>query len=266
MGKRRTIVFIHGAWMTPLCWGRFVRFFEERGHICIAPGWPYRDRPLDELRRAPSPRLAGLGVGDIVAHYERLIADLDEPPIMIGHSFGGLFVQMLVDRGLGMAGVAIDPAPPRGVRSLYWSSLQSNKGVLLTWCGWRRIVRLSFPDFRYAFVHTLGYREQRAAYDEHVVPETGRIFFQAALASIDLHPTLRVDFANGTRPPLLLIAGEDDHIVPAAMVRETYHKYRNGPAYIELMEFARRTHWIIAQDGWDEVAGYIAEWLERWQL
>ena len=61
----KTIVFIHGAWVTPLCWERFIPYFEVRGYRCIAPAWPGKDRPIDEIRRDPS-ALAGLGVGEIV--------------------------------------------------------------------------------------------------------------------------------------------------------------------------------------------------------
>ena len=98
MGK--TIVLVHGAWVTPLCWENFVGYFSGRGYTCLTPAWPYRDRPIDELRRRPAPELGQLGLVEIVDHYDKFICGLGVPPILIGHSYGGLFVQMLLDRGL----------------------------------------------------------------------------------------------------------------------------------------------------------------------
>jgi pimeloyl-ACP methyl ester carboxylesterase len=259
----KTIVFIHGAWMTPLCWEKFQGFFNQRGYECIAPAWPHKDKPVDELRRNPPAPLEGLGVTEIVDHYARIIQTLPESPILIGHSFGGLFVQILLDRGLGAAGVAIDSAPPKGVLPLEWSALKSNAGVLLKWMAWNKVVTLSFEEFQYAFVHTLPEEEQRAAYERHVVPETGRVFFQAGLALLDPHSAVEVDFNNNRRAPLLLISGAEDHIVPATMSRSNYEKYRDSSATTDFKEFHGRTHWIIAQQGWEEVAGYITGWLEQ---
>lgn len=259
--RARTVVFIHGAWVTPLCWEPFIGFFKQRGYRCLAPAWPYKDRTVEEQRRAPAPELARLGVREIVAHYEAIIRGLAEPPVLIGHSFGGLFVQMLLDRGLGTVGVAIDSAPPRGVLVYQWSALKANRNVLLAPSGWRRVLRLSFEDFRYAFVHTLSPADQRAAYDRLVVPEAGRIFFQAALALADPRSATRVDFRNPDRAPLLLIAGSDDRIIPPSLNRANWRKYRRSPARTDFKVFPGRTHAIIAQPGWEEVARYAAQWL-----
>src|SRR5258708_7495342 len=137
------IVFVHGAWMTPLCWDKFTGFFEAKGYTCLAPAWPYIDKPIDELRKNPPPQLAGLGITEIVDHYAKIIQGQAEPPILIGHSFGGLFVQMLLDSGLGAAGVAIDPAPPKGVRAFYPSAIKALFPVLTTFGGWKKILQPS---------------------------------------------------------------------------------------------------------------------------
>ena len=136
----KTIVFIHGAWVTPACWEPFRGFFEERGYECIAPAWPGKDRPLDEIRADPSP-LLGVGLAEITDRYAQVVRALPEPPILVGHSFGGLIVQILLDRGLGASGVAIDPAPPKGVFAFEPSAVRSLGSVLLTWRGWRKVVR-----------------------------------------------------------------------------------------------------------------------------
>ena len=257
----QTIVFIHGAWVTPKCWEPFRGYFTERGYDCIAPAWPGKDRPIEAIRADPSP-LLGIGIAEIVDHYERIIRALPEPPILIGHSFGGLFVQILLDRGLGTCGVAIDPAPPKGVLVFELSAFRSLASVLLTWRGWRKVVRWSYANFRYAFVHNLPEDDGRAAYEAHVTPETGRVFFEGAFAGFARHSPATVNFRNHARAQLLILAGGDDHIVPASVVRRNYRKYANSSAVTDFKEFPGRTHWIIAQEGWQQVAGSALDWIK----
>jgi pimeloyl-ACP methyl ester carboxylesterase len=260
----RSIVLLHGAWVTAACWEQMEPWFEARGYRTLAPNWPGKDRPVDEIRADPSP-LAGLGVGEIVASYEQVVRERTTadgaPPILIGHSFGGLFTQILLDRGLGAAGVAIDSAPPRGVWAFEPSAVRSLITVLLQW-PWRKIARWKYSNFRYAFVSSLPEADARAAYDRHVVPETIRIFFQSAFALVNPRSPIRVNFANATRPPLLLIAGGKDRIVPPVINRRNFKAYAKSPAKTEFKEFSGRVHWIIAQDGWEAVAESIAGWLD----
>jgi len=257
-----TVVFIHGAWVTPRCWDLFKGRFEGLGYECIAPAWPGKDRPVAAIRQDPS-ALAGLGIGEIAAHYEQIVRALPEPPILVGHSFGGLIVQILLDRGLGVAGVAIDSAPPKGVWAFEPTAIRSLASVLLTPFAWRRVVRWSFARFRYAFVHPLSLVEARAAYETQVTPETGRIFWQGAVALVSPRSPTRVDFANASRAPLLLVAGGVDRIVPAVINRRNFRAYRHSPARTDFREFPGRSHWIIAQEGFDEVATFVAGWLEE---
>jgi pimeloyl-ACP methyl ester carboxylesterase len=256
----RTIVFIHGAWVTRDCWDRFVPFFEAKGYHCLAPSWPGKDRRVEVIRADPS-ALAGLGIGEIVAHYEAIIRALPEPPILIGHSFGGLFTQILLDRGLGAAGIAIDSAPPKGVWAYEPTALRSLLTTLLQWRVWRKVVTWKYSNFRYAFVHTLPGAEARVAYDRYVVPESGRIFFQSATAMLDRSSPIRVDFSNGTRAPLLLIAGAKDRIVPPVINHRNHRAYAKSGARTDFREFPDRTHWIIGQPGWEQVAEHAAAWL-----
>lgn len=256
----QTALFVHGGWVTPACWDPFVSFFEGNGYTCLAPAWPGKDRSVEEIRADPS-ALAGLGIGEIVDHYDRIVRALDEPPILIGHSFGGLFVQVLLDRGLGAAGVAIDSAPPRGVLAFYPTSLLSLGRILLIPFGWRKVVRWSFREFRYAFVHTMGSDAARAIWEAQIVPDSGRPFFQAAFSMFDRGSPARVNFANPDRAPLLLIAGEADRAMPPAIVRRQYRAHQASPARTDFRSIAGRTHWLIAQDGWEEVARACIDWI-----
>lgn len=80
----------------------------------LTAAWPTLDRPIAEMRRGPNPAFGRLSIGAITDHYDALIRALPEAPILVGHSFGGLIVQLLLDRGLGAAGLAIDPCSPAG--------------------------------------------------------------------------------------------------------------------------------------------------------
>jgi len=259
-GSAPPIVFIHGAWVTATTWDEWARHFEARGYECHAPAWPGKDRPVEEIRRDPSP-LAGLGIAAIADHYERIARALPTPPILIGHSYGGLIVQLLLDRGVGAAGVAIDSAPPKGVFAFEPAALRSLGRILLVPFAWRRVVRWRFWEFRYAFVHTLPVRVQREAYERYVVPETGRIFFESALAPFMPRSPLRVDFRRAGRAPLLLIAGARDHVVPAVINRRNFAKYGRSASRTDFREFPERVHWIVAQEGWQEVADHVVGWL-----
>ncbi|MGH3310555.1 MAG: alpha/beta hydrolase [Streptomyces sp.] len=257
----RTVVFLHGAWMTSACWEPFQGYFEERGFTTLAPAWPGKDRGVEAVRADSGP-LAGLGGQEIIDHYAEIIRSQSEPPILIGHSFGGLFVQVLLSRGLGAAGVAIDSAPPKGIIATQPTAFRALGSIIANPANRSRVVHWTFEQFRYAFVHTLPQDQARAAYEQFVTPETGRIFFQGALSGVDRRSPFVVDFAKPDRTPLLMIAGEQDRIVPAALNRANHRRYRAEAPPVDFVEFPGRTHWIIAQDGWREVAAHVADWID----
>ena len=243
--------------MSAESWDRWRQRFEARGYKCVAPAWPFLDHPVADLQRAPDPRFGKLGIGEIVDNYASIIRDFESPPILVGHSFGGLFVQMLLDRGLGAAGVAIDPAPPKGVLP-GMNSVRAGLPVLLGWNSWQRVRRMSLRHFQWAWVHTLSEPEQRAAYQQ-VVPTSGRIFLQALLAPFT--DVTKVNYRNDRRAPLLIIAGELDRTVEAKVNQANFRKYARSAAVTHYSEFAARTHWIVRQPGWEEVADLALDWL-----
>jgi pimeloyl-ACP methyl ester carboxylesterase len=263
----KTIVFIHGAWLNALSWENMMGYFEGKGYKVSAPEWPYRDpnKSAAELRENPPAELAQIGVKELTDHYESIIRDYPQPPILIGHSFGGLIVQQLLDRGYGSAGVAFDAAAPEGVLALDWNVLKINFGVLSGWMNWEKVVHMSYPEFQFAFVNTYPEEEQQKCYDHYCTAESGRLFFQAAFAPLDPHHATYVDFSNNSRAPLLLTAGELDHIVPAHVSKSNFEHYLHSgtTARTDFKQFDGRSHLITAGPGWEEVAGYAANWLEQ---
>jgi len=249
-----TLVLVHGAWMSPASWQPWIDRYSARGYRVVAPSWPHDEREVAALVASPDPALAEVGVTEIVDHYQAEIGKIDGPVVLIGHSFGGLFVQMLLDRGVGVAGVAIDPAPPKGV---FPSASALKAGLPALFAG--PIATLSFGDFQWGWMHTQPEAEQRAAYDAYVVPTPRKVYRQGAFAPFT--DVLRVDFARRTQP-LLLVAGLEDRTVSASMVRAAYKLQRDSKAITALHEFPGRTHWIVGQPGWEEVADDAIGWVE----
>lgn len=253
--KIKTIVFIHGMFMTPLCWEHWVERYSVKGYTCLAPAWPERDKPVETLRNDhPDSELSKLRLTDVVDHIDKFIRTLDEKPVLIGHSMGGLVVQLLLQRDLAAAGVAIDPAPPQGVFTLKWSFIRANLPAIDPFL-LNHPVLMTFKQFQYAFVNTLPEEEQRDAYDRYVVPESRRVPTQS------LGPAGRVDFQR-PHPPLLITAGERDHIIPPSLNRTNYERY-SGASTVAFKEFPGRDHFLIGEPGWEEVADYCLEWLEK---
>jgi alpha-beta hydrolase superfamily lysophospholipase len=254
-----TIVLIHGLWMTPRSWEHWVARYTEAGYTVLAPAWPGLSGEVDALREDPSP-LTTLSVAAITDHYERIIRDLDRPPMIIGHSFGGTFVQLLLDRGLGAVGVAIASAPVKGVRRLPLSTVRATLPVLRNPANRHRAVPLTPAQFHDAFANTLTAAESRAAYDRYHVPAAGGVLFEGALANLNPRAATKVDFANPNRAPLLFVGGGADRLIPPAVNRENARRYRRSAALTAYREFAGRSHFTVGQAGWEEVADYALSW------
>lgn len=260
-GDRIPLMLIHGAWLSARSWERFADYFDKRGFAVSTPEWPRKHGDVEELREQAD-ELAGLGLDEIVDHYQALIGELGEPPVLIGHSFGGLVVELLLDRGLGRAGVALSPAPPKGILVLPFSSLKAASPALAHPSTRRGTVTLTLEEFTYGFVNTFTPEEAAAAYERYAVPETGRIFYEAGFANFALHPSTEVHFKNEQRAPLLIVGAEKDHTVPASVSRAQYKKYERSSAQTDYLEFEGRPHLFILGEGADEVAVAIDGWLD----
>jgi pimeloyl-ACP methyl ester carboxylesterase len=254
-----TIVLIHGLWMTPLSWEHWIERFEAAGHRVLAPAWPGLDRDIDDIRRDTTP-FEGLGITEIADHYETMIRALDEPPIIMGHSFGGLITQILLDRGLGSAGVAIDPAAPKGVLALPLSTARVVAPFIGNPANKGKAKALTAKQFHYAFCNTLSEPESNAVYERYAVPGPVRPLFQAGLAALNPRAASKVNLKNSDRAPLLIVGGGLDHIVPPHTSRTNFKLYHRSTAITEYKEFPGRSHYTVGQDGWEEVADYARDW------
>jgi pimeloyl-ACP methyl ester carboxylesterase len=254
------LLLIHGAWLSARSWENYVDHFTRRGFAVTAPEWPRKVGDVEDMRETAADS-AGLGVNEIVEHYATLIRQLDEPPVLIGHSYGGLFVELLLDRGLGRAGVAMSPAPAKGILVLPFSTLKSGAPALAHPSKWHGVVTLTLEEFTYAFVNTFSPEDAAAAYERYAVPETGQFFYEAGFANFHLHPPTEVHFENADRAPLLIVGAGEDHTVPASLSKAAYKRYAKSTAETGYIEFEGRPHLHMAAPDWEEVAEGIDAWL-----
>ncbi|MBN5322217.1 alpha/beta hydrolase [Serratia marcescens] len=260
-----TVVLIHGLWMTPLSWEHWITRYEQRGMRVITPGYPGIElgvAGVEALRRDPSP-LANLGVREVYEHLAAVIGALDGKPIIMGHSFGGAFVQLLLDAGFGSAGVSIDGAAVKGVKALPFSEIKATFPVLRNPANLHRAVPISEKEFHYAFTNNLSLEASKAVYDRYSVPVSGRMLFQGGLANFTPDAATTYNFANGERAPLLFIAGGNDHILPPAVQRENYEKNARGSQAISAYKlFPGRSHYTCGEQGWEAVADFALDWAQ----
>lgn len=259
--KADTIVLIHGLWMTALSWEHWVDYYKSRGYNVIARSWPGMEVDIGQLRRDPSP-IARLGITEIVEFYEELIRGLETPPIIMGHSFGGLMTEILIDRGLGAAGIAIAPAPVKGILMLPFSTIRVAFPALSNPLNVHRAVPLTLEQFHYAFTNTLDDDATREAFERYAVPGPDHVLFQASFANFNPHAATAVDFHNDLRAPLLLISGGRDHVSPPSVVEANYKLFRKSAAVTDYREFPKRSHFTLGQPGWEEVAQFALDWAE----
>ena len=251
----RTIVMIHGMWCGGWTWENYKNFFEEKGYQCLTPYLRYHDvEPGDE----PDPRLGTTSLLDYAEDLEQEIRGLDEPPILMGHSMGGLLSQILGSRGLAKAMVLLTPASPRGILALSTSVTKSFWSILTRWGFWRKPVRQTFDEAVYSMMRLLPAEERKETY-ARLVYESGRAVFEIGFWLFDSRGASRVDQSK-IDSPVLVIAGGQDNITPLSVVRKVAQKYEAAATF---KEFPNNAHWVIAEPGWREIAEYISDWLDQ---
>jgi pimeloyl-ACP methyl ester carboxylesterase len=253
-----TIVLVHGFWVTPRSWEHWIERYETQGYRVLAPAYPGFEVEVEALNEDPTP-VEDLRVPAIVEKFEGVIGELDSPPILIGHSAGGAFTQILLDHGFGAAGVAINSAPTEGVRVVPLSQAKSTFPVLKNPANHHKAVGYTFEEWHYAFTNGFPEEQARELYERYHVPASGRILWDSVTANFK--PGMQdtwVDYKNDDRAPLLFISGSEDHLMPPA-IQQSNAKHYKSDTITEVKEF-EGPHLLPAQDGWEEVADYALSW------
>src|SRR6266508_2383726 len=167
-----TIVLIHGLWMTPRSWEHWIDRYQSQGYTVLAPAYPGLEVEVEALRQDPSP-IEALTVPATVEHLEAIVGGLDRPPIIMGHSFGGVLTQILLDHGFGAAGVAIDSVPAEGIKVVPVSQIRASFPVLRNPANRHRAVPFTPEQFHYAFTNTLSEEESAKVYERYAVAAPG---------------------------------------------------------------------------------------------
>lgn len=258
----RPIVLVHGFWVTPRSWENWIAHYEAKGHQVIAPAYPGFEVEVEALNADPAP-IIDVTVPQIIEHIEEQIRALPEPPIIIGHSAGGAFTQILLDHGYGAAGVAMNSAPTEGVRVVPLSQVKSTFPVLKSPANRHRAVPLTLEQWTYAFTNTFTPEESAALYERYAIPANGGILWGSVLANFQPgHQDTWVDYHNDNRAPLLFVSGSEDHIMPPEVQRSN-HKHYKSNTVTEIREYEGYAHLLPAQKGWEQIADDVLDWALR---
>jgi pimeloyl-ACP methyl ester carboxylesterase len=257
------VVFIHGLWLLPSSWANWGEFFKKAGHASLMPDWPDDPETVEQARANPDV-FAKKNLKQIADHTAEVIGGLNKKPAVMGHSTGGLLAQIIADRGLSAATVAIDPGPFRGVLPLPVSTIKVSAPILTNPLNRGRAVTLSFDQFRYGWTNAIeSDDEAKRLYDEFHVAGSAVALMQMANANLNPWTEAKVDTKNPDRGPLLIIDGEKDHTVPWAIANASYKRQKRNPAVTEIKQIPNRGHSLTIDSGWQEVAQAALDFVKR---
>jgi pimeloyl-ACP methyl ester carboxylesterase len=259
---RTPIILIHGLWVLPSSWDNWVGYFEEEGYAGLTPDWPDDPATVEEARANPDV-LAKKTLKQIADHAAEVIGGLQKKPAVMGHSTGGLLAQMIADRGLSAATVAIDPGPFRGVLPLPVSALRSAAPVLKNPLNRSKAITLTFDQFKYGWANALSDEEAKQLYDTYHVAAPGSALMQMANANLNPWTEAKLDPKNPDRGPLLIIDGEKDHTVPWAIANAAYKRQKQNEAVTEIKQIPNHGHALTIDSGWREVAQTALDFVKR---
>lgn len=257
MPQYKTILFITGAFVSHHSWDEWIPFFRNNGYTVFAPAWPYKDASVDVLRkRHPDPEVASIRLVDLITHYGDIAAALDEKPIIIGHSIGGLIAQILLQKGLAASAVAIHSVPPQGIFTFKLSFLIAGWGPLGFFTSAKKTFLMNFDQWKYAFTNGMPEEWQEKAYCNLLIPESKLVVRDTITAAA------KIEF-NRPHAPLLFIAGSSDHTIPSSLNYSNYKKYTDKESITAYKVFEGRNHFVLGQPGWEGVALHILEWIRK---
>ncbi|ROO84263.1 alpha-beta hydrolase superfamily lysophospholipase [Actinocorallia herbida] len=259
MSKPDTIILIHGFWVTPRSWEDWIAHYEAKGFKVIAPAYPGFEVEVEALRADMTP-IENLTVAGVVDKIAGIIEGLDSPPIIMGHSAGGVFTQLLLDRGLGAVGVTLNSAPTEGVKVVPLSQLKSTFPVLKNPANHHKAVPISFEQWNYAFTNTFPDDEARRLYDRYAIPVSGRVLFDSVLGNFQPgHQATWVDYHNDKRAPLLFLSGSEDHIMPPKVQASNAAHYKSD-TITETKVYDGYPHLMPSAPGWQAIADHALDW------
>lgn len=253
----KTILFITGAFVSNESWDEWRDFYENKGYKTVAPPWPYKNDTAEKLRkRHPDQEIASIRLQQLLDYFEEIARSFSEKPIIIGHSIGGLMAQILNQKGLAAAAIAIHSVPPQGILSFKFSFLKAGWGPLGFFTSAKKTFLMTFSQWQYAFTNDMPFELQKSGYEQLAIPES-KLVVRDTITSV-----AKVDFSKPHRP-LLLISGDNDHTIPHQLNQKNFKKYTDKNSITDFKLFSGRNHFVLGQPGWQEIAIYILEWISE---
>lgn len=251
----KSVVFITGTFISNHCWDEWIVYFESEGYKCIAPAWPYKNASSEDLRNRPADDPIALNtITSLMDHFAAIIIGLPERPILIGHSLGGLVVQLLLQRELGIAGAAIHSFPPQSISKFTFSFLKATWETMVLFTSERKTYLISFRKWKHAIANGLSWDQQKQLYYKYAIPESKKIIR-------DMYKCVaKIDFKK-VHVPLLFTSGGNDKLVPASLNYCNYKKYATGGSITDYREFKDHNHLVFGQPAWKMEADFILCWL-----
>ncbi len=251
MGNGETILIIYGMWGGPWIHDNLRSFFEKKGYDVVIPWLRYHDV---DPGADPDPRLGSLSLLDYADDYQKVIEEMDSPPMILGHSMGGLIAQILAQRGLGKHIILLTPAAPAGIFQITPWAFRSFLPTVLRRSPFTTPSTVSYANARRSLMQLLT-EEQVKKNHIRMVPESGRVALEMSFPQFDRRKATNIDESRISVPMTIISAGKD-RITPASVVRRIYNKYQRTATY---REFPDNAHWIPGEPGWERMAEYIHE-------
>jgi pimeloyl-ACP methyl ester carboxylesterase len=243
---------IHGAFCGPWAFDKFREPFEAAGYKVHVPALRHHG---DGARASRA--LGKTSLIDYVRDLDAVIAKLDAPPVLIGHSLGGLLAQMLAAKGLARALVLLAPCPPWGIMPSTLFEIASAQTMLFAGDFWNQPLT---PDYWVAAANSLDRLPpaERLKVFSHFVPESGLATFEIMHWAWDAKRAALVN-ARDVTCPILAMTGEHDRINPPSTVRRIAERYKGRVVYEEL---PGHSHWLIGEPGWEKIAARAVAWID----
>ena len=251
----QTIVMIHGAFCAGWAFEEWIPYFENLGFVCYAPDLPYHDQGPEQ---SPDPRLATVSLLDYARWLELYIdkLELDEPPILIGHSMGGLLAQILAARRKASGVILLAPSAPWGVLPSTEHEIFTAMGLTFAGPFWSIPLMPSYSLAAEATLDRLPPDQRRRVFSRFV-PESGQVTFEIMYWAMDMRKASRVNAAEVTCP-VLVLSGEKDRVNPPTTARQIALRYRDRA---DFQVFDNRSHWLHGEPGWESIAGASYDWM-----
>jgi len=218
--------------------------------------WPHKEVPVEELRhRHPDAAISSNRLLAVTEYFASIIGGLPDKPILIGHSLGGLIVQLLLQRGLGAAGVAIHSFPPRGLSSYKFSFMKEWWEAMGLFTSPRTTYLMSFSRWEAVISNGLTAEQQKESYYAYAIPASKRVIRDAFGYGAAI---------NFSKPhaPLLFTSGSQDRLIPASQIYKNYRKYGVSDSIVEYKDFEGQNHLVFAGPLWREEAVFVFFWLQ----